>query len=63
MQKPSYKSKYGKNVAFIIGFLFIILGSSTQAETSWLFTLGGLLALSQGLYDRHQEKRQNGDKP
>ena len=61
MQKPSYKRKYGKNAAFIIGFLFIILGSSTQAETSWLFTLGGLLALSQGLYDQYQENRHKGE--
>lgn len=59
MNKPTKSTdsaKYGKHTAFIIGFLFIILGSSTQAETSWLFTVGGLLALIQGLFDHHKEK-------
>ncbi len=36
--------------AFVIGLLFLILGSATQAETSWLFTLGGMLAVMQGFY-------------
>ena len=38
--------------AFLIGFLFIILGASTQSDTGWLFTLGGVLALLQGLHLR-----------
>ncbi len=61
MSKPAYEPKYGKNTAFVVGFLFILLGSSTQAETSWLFTLGGVMALIQGLYDQRQIKHNNGD--
>ncbi len=41
--------------AFLVGFLFIILGASTQSDTSWMFTLAGSLALVQGLVLRRKK--------
>ena len=56
MESLTKKNKYNKNAAFVVGFVFIILGVSTQAETSWLFTIGGLLSIAQGLYLQYKEE-------
>jgi hypothetical protein len=56
MIKSSKNGRFSKNAAFLIGFLFLILGSSTLSETSWLYTLAGVLAILQGLHFRYKER-------
>jgi hypothetical protein len=47
--------------SFVIGFLFLILAVPAQTGVRWLFVLGGLLAIGQGLVDWRRAVAQEGD--
>jgi hypothetical protein len=49
----------GRASIVAMGILFITLGVSLQSESSWLFTLGGVAMLLQGLYEQIQNKSSN----
>jgi len=55
-------SKIGrkKKAAIVaIGILFITLGITLKSESSWLFTVSGVLILAQRLYIQLKHKNKN----